>query len=179
MEEGDPPEPYLELAEQPHELLLRWLQDTLWEEEVPFRCKGAVETLRRQEAQQKLGEYGVGLTLTETELRSEGGTKDQATEEEHDLAYDEEHLEAIAEKLWGRAREQLQMELPRSAFETWIRDVEAETVEQDQILVLTVGNDFAKDWLEDRLASTTNRVITGIAGKPMQVRFVVQETNQE
>lgn len=84
-----------------------------------------------------------------------------------------------AERLWDAALGQLQLEMPRAAFDTWVRDAELLTYE-DGTFIVGVQNAYAKDWLEDRLRSTVTRVLTGIAGRSTDVRFVVwQDEAQE
>jgi chromosomal replication initiator protein len=64
------------------------------------------------------------------------------------------------------------MELPRAAFDTWVRDAEYLAYE-DSTFIIGVRNAYARDWLEDRLLATAKRVLTGILGKSVDVRFVV------
>jgi chromosomal replication initiator protein len=77
-----------------------------------------------------------------------------------------------SEQLWQAALGQLQIEMPRAAFDTWVRDAELLTYE-DGAFVIGVRNAYARDWLEDRLLSTVKRVLTGILGRTVEVRFVV------
>ncbi|HEY46525.1 MAG: chromosomal replication initiator DnaA [Anaerolineae bacterium SM23_ 63] len=77
-----------------------------------------------------------------------------------------------SEQLWQAALGQLQMEMPRAAFDTWVRDTELLTYE-DGAFVIGVRNAYARDWLEDRLLSTVKQVLTGILGRTVEVRFVV------
>jgi chromosomal replication initiator protein len=77
-----------------------------------------------------------------------------------------------SEQLWQAALGQLQLEMPRAAFDTWVRDAELLTYE-DGAFVIGVRNAYARDWLEDRLLSTVKRVLTGILGRTVEVRFVV------
>ena len=77
-----------------------------------------------------------------------------------------------AERLWQAALGQLQMEMPRAAFDTWVRDAEYLAYE-DGTFIIGVQNAYARDWLEDRLLSTVKHVLTGIAGRTVAVRFVV------
>ncbi len=85
-----------------------------------------------------------------------------------------------AERHWQAALGQLQMELPRAAFDTWVRDAEYLAYE-DSTFIIGVRNAYARDWLEDRLLATAKRVLTGILGKTIDVRFVVWqgESNEE
>ena len=77
-----------------------------------------------------------------------------------------------AERFWQAALGQMQMELPRATFDTWVRDAELLTYE-DGTFIVGVQNAYARDWLKDRLLSTIKRVLTGIVGRTVEVRFVV------
>jgi chromosomal replication initiator protein len=77
-----------------------------------------------------------------------------------------------AERHWQAALGQLQMELPRAAYDTWVRDAEYLAYE-DSTFIIGVRNAYARDWLEDRLLATVKRVLTGILGKTVDIRFVV------
>jgi chromosomal replication initiator protein len=77
-----------------------------------------------------------------------------------------------AERLWQAALGQLQVEMPRAKFETWIRDAELLSYEDGEFIV-GVKNAFARDWLNDRLRPTIKQVLGGIAGRTVEVRFVV------
>jgi chromosomal replication initiator protein len=77
-----------------------------------------------------------------------------------------------AERLWQAALGQLQMEMPRATFDTWVRDAEL-LANEDGTYVIGVKNAYARDWLEERLLSTVKRVLTGIVGSTVEVRFIV------
>ncbi len=80
-----------------------------------------------------------------------------------------------AGQAWQAALGQLQMEMPRATFDTWVRDAELLTYE-DGVFVVGVQNAYARDWLEDRLLSTVKRVLTGIMGRTVDVRFAVWQS---
>ncbi len=77
-----------------------------------------------------------------------------------------------AEQAWQAALGQLQMEMPKAAFDTWVRGAELLTYE-DGSFVVGVQNTYARDWLESRLSSTVSRLLTGIMNRTVEVRFVV------
>jgi chromosomal replication initiator protein len=77
-----------------------------------------------------------------------------------------------AERHWQAALGQIQMEMPRAAYDTWVRDAEFLTYE-DGTFVIGVRNAYARDWLQDRLLSTVKRILTGIMGRTVDVRFIV------
>src|SRR5947199_9479679 len=77
-----------------------------------------------------------------------------------------------AEQIWQTALGQLQMEIPKSTFDTWVRGTTLLTHE-DGSYVVGVHNAYAKDWLENRLSGAVRRTLTGIVGRTVEVRFVV------
>ncbi len=77
-----------------------------------------------------------------------------------------------AERVWDAALGQLQLEMPRATFDTWVRDAELLAYE-DGTFIIGVQNAYARDWLEDRLSSTVSRVLTSVTGRSSSVKFVV------
>lgn len=77
-----------------------------------------------------------------------------------------------AKQHWEAALGQLQLEMQRASFDTWVRDSELVSYE-DGTYIVGVQNAYARDWLQDRLHSTVKRVLTGLAGRSVEVRFVV------
>jgi len=77
-----------------------------------------------------------------------------------------------AERTWEAALGQLQMELPRATFDTWVRDAELLAYE-DGTFVLGVQNAYARDWLDQRLRGTFREVLGGLSGRTVEVRFVL------
>ncbi len=85
---------------------------------------------------------------------------------------------AEEQKLWQRVLDQLQMEMPRASFETWVRDTRLLQAD-GQRMVVGVKNAYARDWLDDRLTKTVNRILTGLSGVPMEVEFVISSNGHE
>lgn len=77
-----------------------------------------------------------------------------------------------ATQAWQAAVGQLQMEMPKAAFDTWVRDTELITYE-DGAFTIGVKNAYARDWLDDRLSSTISKMLTGIMNRSVAVRFTV------
>ncbi|MBT7071533.1 MAG: hypothetical protein HN855_06310 [Anaerolineae bacterium] len=78
------------------------------------------------------------------------------------------------DQAWQVTLELLQMEMPRSSFEAWVRDTKALSY-KDGLLTVGVQNAYARDWLESRLSSTAARLLIGIIGEHVDVNFVVSE----
>ncbi len=81
-----------------------------------------------------------------------------------------------AEKAWQAAVGQLEMEMPKAAFDTWVKDARFITYE-DGDFVIGVKNAYARDWLDSRLSSTIARLLTGIMNRTVSVRFIVWQNN--
>lgn len=83
-----------------------------------------------------------------------------------------------AEQAWQAALGQLQMEMPKAAFDTWVRDAEFISYE-DGSFIIGVQNAYARDWLQSRLSSTVTRMLTGIMNRTVEVRFTVWQNVNE
>jgi len=82
-----------------------------------------------------------------------------------------------AEQAWQSVLGQLQMEMPRASFDTWVRDTRPIGFDKGMITV-GVRNAYARDWLESRLASTVNRLLIGILNSNVAVSFVVSQADE-
>ena len=83
-----------------------------------------------------------------------------------------------AEQAWQSVLGQLQMEMPRASFDTWVRDTRPVSY-QDGTLTIGVRNAYARDWLESRLASTVSRLLVGIMNASVAVNFIVNGNELE
>src|SRR5215510_12467156 len=83
-----------------------------------------------------------------------------------------------AEQAWQSVLGQLQMEMPRASFDTWVRDTKPVSY-QDGMLTVGVRNAYARDWLENRLATTVNRLLFGITSASVDVKFIVSGLEAE
>lgn len=79
-----------------------------------------------------------------------------------------------ADQIWRAALGELQLEMTRATFETWLRDARLLAYE-DGTFVVGVANGYARDWLESRLRPVVLRILTRLAGRTVAVRFVVWE----
>lgn len=76
------------------------------------------------------------------------------------------------EKAWQAALGQLQLEMPKAAFDTWVANSEFISYE-DGYFIIGAPNAYARDWLENRLVSTATRLLTGLMSRSVEVHFVV------
>lgn len=83
-----------------------------------------------------------------------------------------------ANRAWQTVLGQLQMEMPRASYDTWVRDTRPTSYE-DGHLTIGVRNAYARDWLENRLASTVSRLLIGIMNRTVDVDFVVSQQDKK
>ena len=83
-----------------------------------------------------------------------------------------------AEQAWQAALGQLQVDMPRASFDTWVRNAEVVSYE-DQVFIIGVTNAYARDWLESRLTSKINRLLCGIMNKTVITKFIVWQSEPE
>lgn len=77
-----------------------------------------------------------------------------------------------AAEIWQTAIGELQLQIPREAFNTWLRDARLITQESGTY-VIGVPNIYAREWLEHRLKKVIVRTLSHIAGRGVEVRFIV------
>ena len=78
------------------------------------------------------------------------------------------------DRAWESVLGQLQADMPKASFDTWLAQARPLSYENG---ALTVGvpNAYARDWLESRLASTISRLLVGILSANVAVNFVVAQ----
>jgi len=83
-----------------------------------------------------------------------------------------------ADQAWQATLGQLEMDMPKAAFDTWVRDAEYISYE-DGSFIIGVDNAYARDWLQNRLASTTSRLLAGMMNRTVEINFVVWQGVEE
>ena len=91
------------------------------------------------------------------------------------------------EQAWQAALGQLQMEMPKATFDTWVRDTRLIAFtddngrHDDKPVVFTLGfvNAYARDWVESRLESTLRRILVGVLGQEVKLQFEIHYDKPE
>ena len=81
-----------------------------------------------------------------------------------------------AKQAWQATLGQLEMEMPKAAFDTWARDAELLSYE-DGSFTIGVQNTYARDWLDERLAGKVQRLLTEMMDRTCEVRFIVWQNS--
>lgn len=85
-------------------------------------------------------------------------------------------LENIAD-LWNKALTIIEKKISKPSFETWLKSTKAHLLQGDTFIV-SVPNDFARDWLEGRYVTLISDVLYDITGEKLTVKFIIPQ-NQE
>jgi chromosomal replication initiator protein len=73
-----------------------------------------------------------------------------------------------AEHAWQATLGQLQLEMSKAAFDTWVSSAEFLGYDEDtSCFEIGVKNAYARDWLDNRLSATMARLLTGMMGNPV------------
>jgi chromosomal replication initiator protein len=77
-----------------------------------------------------------------------------------------------AATIWQTAYGELQLQMPRETFDTWLRQARL-IAHEDGTYIIGVQNVYAREWLEHRLKKIIVRTLGQIAERSVEVRFVV------
>lgn len=80
---------------------------------------------------------------------------------------------ADANSIWQATLRELELALPKVAFDTWVRPSFALGFTEDGALMVGVHSVHAEEWMKNRLQTTIERTVTGVAGKTISVRYQV------
>lgn len=77
-----------------------------------------------------------------------------------------------AGEIWEVARGELQLQLSKTNFNTWLRDTTALSF-NNGTFVIGVQSNFAAEWLQKRLLSLIKKSLINITGQNIEIRFEV------
>ncbi len=78
-----------------------------------------------------------------------------------------------AHRIWQAAQGELQLQMTRATYDTWLKETFAVSYE-DGLLIVGTESPYAKEWLENRFLGTIKRTLAGILGHTAEVRFIVK-----
>ncbi|MGJ3237740.1 MAG: chromosomal replication initiator protein DnaA [Anaerolineae bacterium] len=79
---------------------------------------------------------------------------------------------------WNATYNQLELQLDRASFDTWLRRATFMGVE-DGVYVISVHNSYAQDMLQHRLYRNVRRVLSDVLGTPTELRFEVHKQKEQ
>ncbi|MBN1580851.1 MAG: hypothetical protein JXA89_09130 [Anaerolineae bacterium] len=110
--------------------------------------------------------------------KNESGSERAAAD--HEMGASESAQQAVelpgtgltVQQIWQRVLQELEMQMTRVTFDTWLRGSQAVGVRTNG-LVVQVRDGYAVEWLQARLLVAIQRTLSGIAGRPVDVHFEV------
>lgn len=77
-----------------------------------------------------------------------------------------------AATIWQTAYGELQLQMPRETFDTWLRHARL-IAHEDGTYIIGVQNIYAREWLEHRLKKMITRTLSQVAERTVEIQFVV------
>lgn len=77
-----------------------------------------------------------------------------------------------ADQIWQAALGELQLQMSKATFDTWVKPTSILSYE-DGAFAIAVPNAYLQDWWQNRFLSTIKRILTGIVGHSVDVKFIV------
>jgi len=79
-----------------------------------------------------------------------------------------------AQQAWQATHGQLQMEMSKASYDTWVRDTQVVRYDEDNgIFTIGVKNAYACDWLDSRLKRIMESKLAGMLARQVEVNFKV------
>ncbi len=82
------------------------------------------------------------------------------------------------EYLWQTTLVALESRFTKPIFETWIKPMRVLGLSTDEI-TLSVQNQFAKDWAENRFKGTISAALAETLGAPISIRFIIDDAGDD
>ena len=77
------------------------------------------------------------------------------------------------DNVWKAALGELQLSMPRSAYDNWLKDADFVAYE-DGCYIIAVKTSYAQEWLSNRMKSMIKQRLERLSGRSVDVRFVVR-----
>ena len=82
-----------------------------------------------------------------------------------------------AYQAWQATLGQLQMNMSKATFDTWVRDAKFLS-HNEEVFTISVQNAYVRDWLENRLTGTVTKLLSSIMNAPQKVVFSLQSNTE-
>ncbi len=134
-------------------------------------------------AKERAGEESTRVTVSPNNTATEPATTAWSDDDEEEPAQPQysQTLAGVspsnANDIWHGTLGELQLQMTRATFDTWVRPTRALGWEDGHdgstpTLIVGVQSPYAKEWLEARLSMSVQRVATGIVGRAVEIRYV-------
>ena len=80
-------------------------------------------------------------------------------------------------EIWQATLDKIAEKMSKPSFETWLKTTKPVSLNENT-LVISVPNDFTKDWLQGRYASMITETLQSVANKEYKVHFITPRINE-
>lgn len=77
-------------------------------------------------------------------------------------------------EVWQAALGELELQLAKPTFDVWLRRTHV-VAHEDGLFTIGAPTAFARDWLENRLRTVVKRTLSRVAGRQVDVNFIVSQ----
>ena len=85
--------------------------------------------------------------------------------------------ESTAREVWRAVLGDLQLQLPRPTFETWLKPTEGITYDEG-VFVVEAPNSFAVEWLERRIYQSLQKTLRKVTGQELELQLQVRSEGE-
>ncbi|MCO7175272.1 chromosomal replication initiator protein DnaA [Sporolactobacillus kofuensis] len=82
------------------------------------------------------------------------------------------------QEIWKQTLDIIKKKLSKPSFETWLKETRAQSI-NGQMMVVSVPNEFSRDWLEEHYAKLISDILYEITGSRYHVQFVIPNKNSD
>lgn len=82
------------------------------------------------------------------------------------------------QELWMQTLEIIKKKLSKPSFETWLKETRAQSI-NGQMMIVSVPNDFSRDWLEEHYAKLISDILYELTGSRYTIRFIIPSKHRE
>ncbi|MFT8318109.1 MAG: chromosomal replication initiator protein DnaA [Sporolactobacillus sp.] len=78
------------------------------------------------------------------------------------------------QEIWTQALSLIKKKLSKPSFETWLKETRAQSI-NGQTLIISVPNEFSRDWLEEHYFRLISEILFDITGVRYSIQFVIPQ----
>ncbi|QTN01199.1 chromosomal replication initiator protein DnaA [Sediminibacillus dalangtanensis] len=82
------------------------------------------------------------------------------------------------QELWTNTLKSIEQKISKPSYDTWLKNTKADQLDDDT-LVISAPNEFARDWLESRYTNLISDALFEVTGAELKTKFIIPETVHE
>jgi len=87
-------------------------------------------------------------------------------------------MEQELQEIWQATLDRIEKKMSKPSFETWLKTTRPVSL-TDDTLVISVPNDFTRDWMQGRYAELISETLKDVSNKNYQVHFMTPRINED